>query len=966
MNVLLLSRCLLRRRSILVGLAAAAAASLEPAAADAAASVPAPGLLVEEVAAGSTARAAGLLPGDVLLSWQRDFAGAAGLPASGELALPFDWVEVYLEQVPRARVTLLGRRGSAAASWTLPAGAPADWERLRTAPVLSGDLQARYGESRARLAAGAVEEGAALLRAAAAGARTRGDERLAAWFLAEAARELARSLRWGEADSLYSEALALEAVRREPGLAGQLYREWGELFLSRYAWARADECFERALAADRDRPFESLSSAWSLAGLGLADTRGRGPRAEDDLLLEALELRRRLAPGSADEARIWLYRSLVPAVQLDFETASQHLQRAAEMLSGRSDGRLLLAEVLANLAVAQVQLARFEPARESWRRAEALLREEAPDDPMMAGIRQGLGLIALREGDLERAEEHLSHSLAVYRRRRPGSVDEADALRELGLVLIQAGKTEAGSRHLCEALAGVEAWRQKLQRSQETRNAWGRATADYYRDCADSLILLGRQEEAFLAIETGRARAFLDLRAERDLRRPALSPARSREWRRLDAEYEQIQRELEVRNASEDSSLEQIVNLEGGLRAIHRQKERLIERDLPLGAIRYPEPLSLAEARRRLEPGSVLLLYSVGSARTLLFVVTPEGAAPGWTVLTLEVSGADLRKRVQFFRDTLVRDRLNRQAAAAQARALYDLLVRPAEPYLAGAERVVLAPDGPLHTLPFAALVRDGRHLVEWKPLHFTLSATAYADTLAGRSSAAEPVSRLPRLVAFGDPLYVSRPASPEAAAGDLAARQVLGQEVSRLPATRQEAEAVAGLFPGARVVLGDQATQETVTGAVRGASHVHFAVHGVLDERMPLNSALVLAPSGRPGEGEENGLLQAWEVMESLPLDADLAILSACDTALGREFGGEGLVGLTRAFQYAGARSVIATLWGISDFSTAGFMKELYGALLAGKTKDEALRIAQIAQIRSDRPQPFYWAAFQLFGDWR
>lgn len=99
--------------------------------------------------------------------------------------------------------------------------------------------------------------------------------------------------------------------------------------------------------------------------------------------------------------------------------------------------------------------------------------------------------------------------------------------------------------------------------------------------------------------------------------------------------------------------------------------------------------------------------------------------------------------------------------------------------------------------------------------------------------------------------------------------------------------------------------------------------------------------------------------------LDADLVTLSACDTALGREMAGEGLVGLTRAFQYAGARSVVATLWGVSDISTARFMESFYGYLRAGKTKDEALRAAQIDQIRkkTGASHPFHWAAFQLTG---
>ena len=99
---------------------------------------------------------------------------------------------------------------------------------------------------------------------------------------------------------------------------------------------------------------------------------------------------------------------------------------------------------------------------------------------------------------------------------------------------------------------------------------------------------------------------------------------------------------------------------------------------------------------------------------------------------------------------------------------------------------------------------------------------------------------------------------------------------------------------------------------------------------------------------GQDNGLLQAWEIFEKMRIDADLVTLSACDSGLGKEMGGEGLIGLTRAFQYAGARTVLASLWKVEDESTAELMKRFYGYLKAGKTKDEALRLAQIDLIRS------------------
>jgi len=151
---------------------------------------------------------------------------------------------------------------------------------------------------------------------------------------------------------------------------------------------------------------------------------------------------------------------------------------------------------------------------------------------------------------------------------------------------------------------------------------------------------------------------------------------------------------------------------------------------------------------------------------------------------------------------------------------------------------------------------------------------------------------------------------------------------------------------------------------------YLHFASHGLLDERFPLNSGLALTIPGEMKEGRDNGILQAWEIFEHLRIDADLVVLSACETGLGKEMGGEGLVGLTRAFEYAGARSVLASLWGVADETTAELMKRFYSYVKAGQTKDAALRRAQLELIRGavghQASHPFYWAAFQLNGDWR
>jgi CHAT domain-containing protein len=338
----------------------------------------------------------------------------------------------------------------------------------------------------------------------------------------------------------------------------------------------------------------------------------------------------------------------------------------------------------------------------------------------------------------------------------------------------------------------------------------------------------------------------------------------------------------------------------------------------------------------------------------------------GVSVFPIALGAKSLRNKVESFR-LLVKDPGSGPAEIqAQARRLYDLLVRPAEARIAGAQRILVSPHGPLDTLPFAALVRGGRYLVEWKPIHSVLSATVYAELARARPPRREPGGE-ERLVAFGNPVYT--PPAPDAAA-DPEVREAVrrGLRLQPLPSSGEEVKSIAALYPQAEIYLGREATEERAKSIGREARLVHFACHGVLDERFPLNSALVFTQPEKLAEGRDNGLLQAWEIFEGMRLDADLVTLSACDTGLGRETAGEGLVGLTRAFQYAGARSVLASLWGVADRSTAGFMKSFYGYLHSGKTKDEALRAAQIDYIREKAgpSHPFHWAAFQLSGDWQ
>jgi CHAT domain-containing protein len=416
-------------------------------------------------------------------------------------------------------------------------------------------------------------------------------------------------------------------------------------------------------------------------------------------------------------------------------------------------------------------------------------------------------------------------------------------------------------------------------------------------------------------------------------------------------------------------------------------------------AVRSPQPVDLATLRSLMDPGLAILSYSVSTSATQLLVVTAKGPLMAYTIPL----GQDaIRDKVELFRRLLSGGTRSSSFISTQgsanplytiARSLYRELLQPAASVLDKSDRIVIVPDGPLQVLPWGAMIREvgpspesqsrsWQYLAEWKPISTVLSATLFAELRQSRRQA-EYESGPRTIAAFGAPLVSQGLAHKKAdAIEDIRIRSVARQgfNFEPLPASRAEIQQIASLFPQVTTYLGPEATEENAKSLPRTTGIVHFATHATLDERFPLNSAVVLSIPEKFEEGKDNGLLQAWEIFEQVRIDADLVVLSACETGLGKEMGGEGLIGLTRAFQYAGARSVMASLWKISDRTTAELMVRFYKHLKDGLPKDEALRAAQIELIRGpiqvknekgdieeiDASAPYYWAAFQIYGDWQ
>jgi CHAT domain-containing protein len=764
---------------------------------------------------------------------------------------------------------------------------------------------------------------------------------------------------------------------------------WKLAFLSerRGELAQAEEYYRRILATDERMFPGSLYVAYDLMSLGnLALIRTDSAGAED-YYRRAEAIRRQPTTAMAKQIQTIYWTAPLPVpppskVGEDVSALPFELQNVGE--DGRDwpraddvgktfgpRGSLSLARTLVALGNRADQHQQVARSGEYYNRALGIDQALGPTSTSTLAL-YGLARLACNHGEAASAEDYYRRALTVEQRVSPGSSLIPIISQELGSLLLKLGRSDEAVKSFVDSVEWVESRTARLGSTEDVRSSFRAKHAQYYWDLEHAFLSQRQPARAYQVSERYRAQSLLRMLAERDLVFASDVPGDLQRARKRNAAlYDQTQAKIAELNSSKD--LEKIDELTAWLRVLSAEREKIgdqIRKVSPrFASLQYPHPLDLDETRQILDRGTTLLSYSVGEEHTVLFVVQPDGNDPGLSVFTLPVKEKDLQAKVQELRHHIGQHNESADPGLmALSRQLYDLLLKPAESLVAGADRLLIVPDGPLQVLPFAALRRtDTEYLVEWKPLHTVVSATVYAELKKMRRSVDQKGLEL---AAFGDPRMPALGKENIDGSGNMELRfaSERGFTFGRLPFSRQEVEGIAAIYPKrSQIFLGGDATEERAKALGKDVRFIHFATHGLLDERFPLNSALVLAIPDKVAEGKENGLLQAWEIFEQMRLDADLVTLSACNTGLGQELKGEGLIGLTRAFQYAGARSILASLWSVDDFRTMQLMKRFYTELHGGKPKDEALRMAQLELIHSHSASaPHYWAGFSLIGDWR
>jgi CHAT domain-containing protein len=494
----------------------------------------------------------------------------------------------------------------------------------------------------------------------------------------------------------------------------------------------------------------------------------------------------------------------------------------------------------------------------------------------------------------------------------------------------------------------------------------------------------GHGAAALLASERGRARSLLEMLGEggAEIRRGVdeVLLERERQLERLISTKAawQVRRLSATGNDAEAAAAGK--QLDAMTLELEQVQARIRATSPQYAALAQPTPLDLTEVQIHvLDDDTVLLEYSLGARRSFLWAVTRTSMdlyeLPGRSVI--EASA----KRVYDLLTARNRKTANESpgARAARVRASDDayldaareasrILLGPAARRIAS-KRMLIVGEGVLKYLPFGALPdpETDEPLIATHEIVTAPSASVMA-TLRQQTVDRRPAENA--LAVLADPVFNAE----DPRVGPLLKTALRSgsdsgiQDFVRLRFSRVEAETITRFAPGpTRKALDFDANRESVLrGDLASYRIVHFATHSLLNNEHPELSGVVLSLVDRNGRAQD-GFLRLYDIY-NLRLGADLVVLSACRTALGQEIKGEGLIGLTRGFLYAGAPRVVATLWEVDDRTTAEAMKLFYEGMLArGERPAQALRSAQIALWRTKGwNAPYYWAAFTLEGEWR
>jgi CHAT domain-containing protein len=720
-------------------------------------------------------------------------------------------------------------------------------------------------------------------------------------------------------------------------------------------------------------------------------------QAAQHYLSRSLEINETVVPNSLAVAEALDDLGLNAASQGDFEAAEKYQKRALAIQERWVPDSLALAVGLNKLG----RVARYRhdlAAAEDYEKHALAIQERLEPNSIEAGNSLNeLGHIAFERGDLAEAQNLYNRALHIFEQSASDSVQLVGAVADLGALNLREQHFREARTLFERAVEVLESRRGRIG-SAEARAFLVAQFKAAYEGLIQSLVALDDLPGAFGASERARARSLVDLLSEArvDVRQgvePALLARERQLQERLNANAEaqtkllsgkHSAREAEAAAKEIDTVTTEYHEVEASIRAVSPH----------YAALTRPQPLTLAEMQWQvLDKDSLLLEYSLGEEASFLFAVTQD------SIKSYRLPGRAQIEALarQTYEALTARNKHSATETAQQRNArilkaednypnlatrLSQMILAPAVPEL-GAKRLVIVADGDLLQIPFGALADPAESNEQALILNHEIVSLPSASVIAiQRQELANRKPAVKQLALFADPVFeqndervtaMTRPenardvslerAMTEAAIGDDRSK------IQRLPFSRTEAHAILAFTrrdDSLKALDFDASKSMAMSSELSRYRILHFATHALLNNDHPELSGIVLSLIDRQGRSVD-GFLRLNEIY-NLNLSADLVVLSACETGLGKQIKEEGLIGLARGFMGAGAQRVVSSLWKVDDEATAELMSRFYQKMLKeGEPPSAALRHAQIDMSREKRWRAaYFWAGFQMAGEWR
>lgn len=582
----------------------------------------------------------------------------------------------------------------------------------------------------------------------------------------------------------------------------------------------------------------------------------------------------------------------------------------------RETGRGSLLIRLSELGNAYHQANKLPEALEQYQRAFAFIKEWGFKYAYEGDLHRNVGEIHFRQNQFPNALESFNRALALAE-GQGHATRIMSASNRIGNLLVVSGQPAKAIAYYQKAIQQIESARSLLP-SEDYRQSYFEAGLSTYVSMIETLLTTGKPEEAFNYSERARSRSFLDILGNKV--QLARSGTLLEHQRALLARISVLKAMVEEQEADSAGASDLKKDLVDAERAYNEYLSQIRKENKEQASLMNVEPLTLKQVQERLDPGVTMLEYFVARNAVWLWVVERDRVE----LVTTAIPRSDLVSKVTSLRDA-INQFAEKERFSALSQELYRLLIEPALPHIKGKE-LIIVPHDLLHYLPFQTLLgADNRYLIEKYPIYYLSSASLMQFTQEKRKAKGELTSVIAqggKVLTFGNP--------------------DLGDPKMSLQYAGVEAKEIKSLYPQSNIYLEKEATEARAKELSSQNDIIHFASHAELSEDDPLASAILLAKSDK-----EDGRLEVREIF-GMDLKASLVVLSACETGLGKLSSGDELVGLTRAFIYAGTPSVVASLWNVEDSSTAQLMASFYKNIKT-MTKVEALRQAQLQLIRGN-----------------